>query len=85
MFVGIMHILFKCLNKIAYIKSEGVCECELVLHSFFFFHSDYYHCFVLFSLFFSLFYFCLVCAVAIMGSQPQMSLALPCSALREGH
>lgn len=30
---------------------------------------------------FSLFYFCLVCAVVIMGSQPQMSLALPCRAL----
>lgn len=46
----------------------------------FLFHSDYYHCFVVFFSF-SLFYFRLVCAVVIMGSQHQMSLALPCRAL----
>lgn len=56
---------------------------------FLFFHSEYYHCFVVFL--FHLFSVCFfsvrlwVCAVVIMGSQPQMSLALPCSALWEGH
>lgn len=75
------------MTKTGYINSEGVSvKTELALHPFFFFHSYYYHCFVLFSpLFLVCFFFCLVCAVVIMGSQPQMSLALPCSALREGH
>lgn len=54
----------------------------IILHSFFLCHLDYYHCFVVFfPLFLVFFYFCFVCAVVIMGSQPQMSLALPCRAL----
>lgn len=68
------------------ILDTEVCECEddrCHTPFIFLFHSDYYHCFVVFfsPFVFSLFYFCLVCAVVIMGSQPQMSLALPCRAL----
>lgn len=54
----------------------------LKLHSFFFFTQIIIIVLLCFSPFaFSFLYFCLVCAVVIMGSQPQMSLALPCRAL----
>lgn len=47
--IGIILQLFP-MTKTGYINSEGVSvKTELALHSFFFFHSYYYHCFVLFS------------------------------------
>lgn len=87
MFVGIMHILSKLLN---YGKDRLYIEWRCVSVSLYFIHFSFFTQIIIivlfcFPFFFSLFYFCLVCAVAIMGSQPQMSLALPCSALREGH
>lgn len=71
-------------RQFLYNSDTEVCEVDRCHTPFIFlFHSDYYHCFVVFfPLFFSLVYFCLVCAIVIMGSQPQMSLALPCRALR---
>lgn len=75
MFVGIIHELFN------FWKSVSVSS--YLIHFSFFTQSLF--CFVFSFFFLSLFYFCLVCAVAIMGSKPQMSMALPCSALREEH
>lgn len=75
------------MTKLSHINSEGVWVWRQSSH---FIHFSFslrllsLFCFA-FPFVFSLFYFCSVCAVVIMGSQPQMSLALPCSALREGH
>lgn len=95
LFAGIMHILFNILFKLLNNGNDRLCKQCLSIWvwartSFIFLFSLRLlslFCFVFpfsFLFLFSLFYFCLVCAVAIMGSQPQMSLALPCSALREG-